>query len=224
MYPNNNGCGNMMATPNNNWDIYGQSAQYCNPMIEVEMQKSAIKINEAGQKSLIDIKKQEYLDESRANRRERMREYRDNLYDEISIENGEVSLSTRNSAFDKSTRKVCNFVLPALTRLVSSEGDEGILVLSFWLNNHEKKLWLKESKLSNNKYFLARIRTAGGEIFAKTNTKAEQMAASLMSKLMQNCEKEIIPAHGGWNLTPDGVFYFVEKGDVTWLDIVKKAE
>lgn len=199
---------------------------YCNgipydPGAEADIRRSNLRIQEAKEKAVIDVKKQEYLDETRAVRRERLREYREGLYDDLCIENGVVSYVTKNSMFGTTRREVCNLSHPSLARLRSSEDDEGVLKLCFWIGAEEKAVLLQEVKLSNGKYLLARVRSVGGEVYARKESKAEQILGQLLSKLMQKCETEVIPAHEGWNREPDGTFYFVKKGERTWNTVMK---
>ena len=211
----NQNIGYMPANPYN-WNV----PPY-NLALEEEIQKSNLRIQEARERATIDIDKHEYLDERRMIRRERMREYREGLYDDLCIENGRVSYVTKNSMFNTNHREVCNFLYPLLLRLKSSDGEEGVLELSFWIDGIEKKVLLQEAKLSNSKYLLTKIQIVGGEIYARKDSKAEKILGQLLAKLMRSCATEIIPANEGWNLDENGAFYFVKKGERTWNTVMK---
>lgn len=190
--------------------------------LDIEYQKSWLRVHEAEAKADINFRKQDELDCRRVVRREQIREYRETLYDEICVDiNGNISCVKKNSMFTLGSRWVFNITNPCLTNLISSEGDEGVTEFCFRLSDGStREVFFDQKKLSDGKYLLKKLRNVGVEVYINKETKAEQMTCQLMTKLIKTAGTKIEPAHEGWN-NVNGEFIYRDKGARTWKQIIQ---
>ena len=208
--------------PNNQ---YNQSIPAVNPYAqeyERERLKSEIRINEAAQKANIDLQKKLQNDSQRQYMREQNLEYKDSLYEDVYVDSaGNVCRVTKNSRVDSKPKVVFNFSSPKMTRLVSTEGEDELVELSFDLFGKNVALYLETQKLAQPKYILGKVYAVGGNVCIKKESDAMKMISKLISLLMIDCDCREIPAHYGWNKNKKNRYFFVERGEVIWKTLKK---
>lgn len=138
---------------------------------------------------------------------------------------GEVEVYTKNAIVDVPRRKLANFQFRRIFRLTSSEGDDGFYLVELLANMKNIQIFLNGEKVGKPDYLMKKITEVGGEIYVNKRRERENILIALWTKMCSLCEKTIIiPSHIGWIRDGNKGYKFIEKEDLLWEDIVKKAK
>ncbi|MGN0512886.1 MAG: hypothetical protein ACI4GD_01310 [Lachnospiraceae bacterium] len=147
-------------------------------------------------------------------------------YVEVLVDvDGQLKYEVHNPLLKVPTREIANFRIIQLTELRSSEGEEGIYLLKIQVGEVMRDIYISSDKAGNPKYFLKKITSVGGRIFANKATEQMAILEGLWSTLVACCqEKRVIPSHCGWIRSEEDKFIFVESGETLWKEVMQKAK
>lgn len=186
---------------------------------QIELEKESAKIRIQNDARLDFEQRKMCLQESR-------RQIRAASYTVIRIEeNGALQATVKNALLDLPSRPIANFDVGVMMNLVSSQGDRGIFGLQLVIGNTPKNVYLNAQKMNKIEYFLGKITSAGGRIFADTEKIRKNIAISLWTELLKRCaETVIVPANRGWIRDGKNHYRYVEKEAILWDEILRRAK
>lgn len=206
----------------------GLNEQYMLNQLEIgkTVAKSQIEVEKAVWKQ--HLLNQEKIDFEQ--KKIRLQEYRKEMqkakYEEVYfIAQGEIEVRTKNLLVDAPKRRLSNFQFKNIFRLKSTDGNDNFYLLELFANMKNIQVFLNGEKVGKPDYLMKKITEVGGEIYANKRRERENILIALWTKMCSLCEKTIIiPSHIGWIRDGNKGYKFIEKEDLLWEDIVKKAK
>ena len=96
---------------------------------------------------------------------------------------------------------------------------EQIFILDCNVAERTAQIFLEPKKVGSGAYLLGKLTAAGISIFAPA-AKAKDYARRLIGLLVENGIRTVIPDEPGWIEMEEGKYAFVNKGRMTWKEIV----
>lgn len=199
--------------------------------------KSDPELEKISQKNWLDVQKQAAIEniksQGQAERewqkmcsREARKENELAQYQEVIVDvSGEIYCITKNLNIRSEKRRIFNFKVKGMIRVVSVEGDSGIWIFRFTIGGKEKCCVMEEKHIFDIKYITRKLGTCGGVIYASSPRKKQDYAEKIMSHLMESSRETFtVMKHLGWTKQKNGEFVFIEEEELLWQSFLKKAK
>ena len=144
------------------------------------------------------------------------------IYEEVTFDrDGRVIVCTCNAQVQVQPRVVSNIRWPHMYIAANSSNlVEKVCILEYEIGEESKQIFLDPKKVGSATYVQKKLTEEGIDIFAPSLAKAKEYVLKLISKLIQNAQKTILPGEPGWMLI-EGKFSFAGKDRMTWKNIRK---
>lgn len=142
-------------------------------------------------------------------------------FEEIAIDqDGNVIVTTRNLSILAQPRQVVNMHSPQIYIAERSSGKiKRVLILSCWVREEEKRIFLDAKKVENGAYLLGKFAAVGISVLAPS-ARAKDYMRQLIALLVRQGVVADIPNEPGWTVTENGRFLFVDEERLTWEKIL----
>lgn len=181
-----------------------------NRRLSRELMKEEVKTEMRKNARLEVMRKKSLLKEEEAERKRA-------LYEMVEIrDDGRVVAVTRNLRITAEPRVLTNVRHPKFL-ILRNLACEREFAYEFGgkIGDEERQVLIHPEKMMNGNYLLGRLARIGGNIFAPPG-KEKPYAIRLFSLLAKGGTEVWLPERAGWNMGPDGTFFFTGEEEQTW--------
>lgn len=158
--------------------------------------------------------------------RQKISEKRKNQVEVVTVlEDGRVTVETKNLDFEPKERHVCNFTHPHLTRLMTKGDMEIIWAFECEISERHVVIYVKDSKAGDPEYLLTKFNAKGCEVYAANRRIQKDYLVKIWTTVYNRDENDVLIAeHYGWWTDEEGQMQFIDDSRVIWEDVKKWAE
>lgn len=141
------------------------------------------------------------------------------------LEDGRVTVETKNLDFEPKERHVCNFIHPHLTRLMTKGDTEIIWAFECEISERHVVIYIKDSKAGDPEYLLTKFNAKGCEVYAANRRIQKDYLVKIWTTVYNRDENAVlIPEYYGWWTDEEGQMQFIDDSIIIWEDVKKWAE